>query len=62
MNKDEDEDSTSSNVPSSQNSDQLQRIDISNQITEALINELTDKNWKVRFGLCDGFVVLINLF
>ncbi|GLV37157.1 mini spindles [Carabus blaptoides fortunei] len=28
--------------------DLFPRIDISNQITEALINELSDKNWKVR--------------
>lgn len=27
--------------------DLLPRVDISNQITEALINELSDKNWKV---------------
>lgn len=29
-----------------QNQD-LPRVDISNQITEALISELSDKNWKV---------------
>lgn len=28
-------------------SDMLPRIDISNQLTEALLNELSDKNWKV---------------
>lgn len=42
LDKDEEEDSSSSNAPSD-----APRIDISNQITEALINELSDKNWKV---------------
>lgn len=29
-------------------SDVMPRIDISNQLTEALLNELSDKNWKVK--------------
>lgn len=28
--------------------DMLPRVDISGQITEALLNELSDKNWKVK--------------
>lgn len=28
--------------------DLLPRVDISNQITEALLNEISDKNWKVK--------------
>lgn len=47
LDRDDEDDSTSSNVPAVQNQDATPRVDISNQITEALINELCDKNWKV---------------
>lgn len=44
--------------------DNLPRVDISGQITESLLNELADKNWKVRtkFYLQTLFVSIIYFY
>lgn len=62
LDRDEEEDSSSSNAPA-QNQDLAPRVDISNQITEALIDELSDKNWKVsKLNSIVTYVVFIRLF
>ncbi|CAB0035199.1 unnamed protein product [Trichogramma brassicae] len=42
------EDVEENSTPAIDLSEMIPRVDISNQLTEALINELSDKNWKVR--------------
>ncbi|XP_014225605.1 protein mini spindles isoform X1 [Trichogramma pretiosum] len=42
------EDVEENSAPAIDLSEMIPRVDISNQLTEALINELSDKNWKVR--------------
>lgn len=54
--QDEDDD-TEENTPVDLN-DLLPRVDISNQITEALLAELGDKNWKVRN---EGLIKVSNM-
>lgn len=37
----------------------ISRVDVSNQITESLLNELSDKNWKVSSYL---FIINYSIF
>lgn len=48
MNQDEDEDGAGDGGVAVNIQELLPRVDISSQITDSLINEMSDKNWKVR--------------
>ncbi|XP_058791056.1 protein mini spindles isoform X2 [Phymastichus coffea] len=60
--KDDDEDEIQEYSPSAQKSlsDVLPRSDISSLITEALLNELSDKNWKVRNEALQKIANILN--
>lgn len=55
----EDDDSQdNSQASDAPKSDNTPKVDVSNQITEALLNELNDKNWKVRI---EGLTKIMNI-
>ena len=47
--EEENENSGSETIESTSVQDLLPRVDLSPQITEVLLNEMADKNWKVRY-------------
>ncbi|OXU27451.1 hypothetical protein TSAR_002490 [Trichomalopsis sarcophagae] len=59
---DEEDDEVEEQAPMTKTdiSDMLPRVDISNQLTEALLNELSDKNWKVRNEAIQKITNILN--
>lgn len=54
----EDDSQDNSQASDAPKSDNTPKVDVSNQITEALLNELNDKNWKVRI---EGLTKIMNI-